>query len=461
MNVEGSRTLAADAERLGVKRFVLASTCSNYGRMADPTTPIDEEGVLAPVSLYAEQKVEIEKVAARHEVRTLKPTCLRFATVYGVAPRMRFDLTVNEFTRDLWADRKLEVFGEKFWRPYVHVRDAGRAVVATVLDAPIETVAGKVFNVGRSGENYRKLDIVEEIRKLTDRGEVSFVNRDEDPRDYKVSFDKIRSVLGFETEMTVPTGIAELLEQLDEHGVRRSVRRPLPKHPLSWSRSSICASTREDLDAVAETLRSGWLTMGPRTQEFERRFAETIGARARGRRLQLHVGAAPRVSRRGHRPRRRGDRPVAARWWPPRLRCSTPARTPVFADIVSVAEPLIDPDHVEALITPRTKAVVAMHYGGYAAAVDRWRRSANERGLDADRGRRALAAGDAGRQGARHLGRLGRVQLLLEQGARRRRGRAARDRRRRGRGVRADPPRPRDDLGRPGIATRAAATITT
>ncbi len=172
--------------------------------------------MLAPVSLYAEQKVEIEKMLLGMNSDTLRPTCLRFATVYGVAPRMRFDLTVNEFTRDLWADRQLEVFGEQFWRPYVHVRDAGRGIQA-VLEAPLETVAGNVFNVGRSGENYRKLDIVEEIRKLTDRGEVSFVKRDEDPRDYKVSFDKIRNVLGFETEMTVPTGIAELLEQLDEN----------------------------------------------------------------------------------------------------------------------------------------------------------------------------------------------------------------------------------------------------
>jgi nucleoside-diphosphate-sugar epimerase len=126
---------------------------------------------------------------------------------------MRFDLTVNEFTRDLWAGRRLEVFGEKFWRPYVHVRDAGRGI-ATVLRAQQELVAGEVFNVGRSGENYRKLDLVEEIRKLTDSGEVVYIHRDEDPRDYKVSFDKIRSVLNFETEMTVPTGIAELLDAL-------------------------------------------------------------------------------------------------------------------------------------------------------------------------------------------------------------------------------------------------------
>jgi len=214
VNVEGSLALAADAQRLGVKRFLMASTCSNYGRMADPAKPIDEQGTLAPVSLYAEQKVAIEQSLLGHADATLKPTCLRLATVYGVAPRMRFDLTVNEFTRDLWAGRRLEVFGEQFWRPYVHVRDAGRAI-RTVLEAPPEVVAGEVFNVGRSGENYRKLDLVAEIRKLTDRGEVVFVARNEDPRDYKVSFDKIRRVLGFETAMTVPDGIAEVLGALE------------------------------------------------------------------------------------------------------------------------------------------------------------------------------------------------------------------------------------------------------
>ncbi len=128
--------------------------------------------------------------------------------------------------------------------------------------------------------------------------------------------------------------------------------------------------TREDLDAVAETLRSGWLTMGPRTQEFERRFAEAIGAQhavaVSSCTSALHLaylaaGIGP------------GDEVIV----PSCTMVATAAAvlytgaTPVFADIVSVAEPLIDPDHVEALITPRTKAVVAMHYGGYAAAVDR------------------------------------------------------------------------------------------
>jgi nucleoside-diphosphate-sugar epimerase len=214
VNVEGTTALVADARAAGVRRLVFASTCSNYGRLADPTVPIDEDGALAPVSLYARQKVAMERALLDGADATMEVVCLRFATLYGVAPRMRFDLTVNEFTRDLWADRSLEVFGEQFWRPYVHVHDAARAI-REALDAPAADVAGKVFNVGRSGENYRKLDLVELIRSQTDRGSVSFVHRSEDPRDYKVSFDRIARVLGFTTEMTVPDGIAEIIAALD------------------------------------------------------------------------------------------------------------------------------------------------------------------------------------------------------------------------------------------------------
>ncbi|HEY3827694.1 MAG TPA: NAD(P)-dependent oxidoreductase [Solirubrobacteraceae bacterium] len=217
VNVQATRALVADANEAGVGALVFASTCSNYGRMTDPTVPITEQGELSPVSLYAEQKVGMEQLIlanAGPSAGATRPTCLRFATVYGVGRRMRFDLTVNEFTRELWADRELEVFGEQFWRPYIHVRDAARAVL-TVLQAPAEKVTGEVFNAGRSGENYRKLDLVEEIGKQVDRGHVSYVHRDEDPRDYKVSFDKIRAVLDFETLMTVPDGIGEIRAALD------------------------------------------------------------------------------------------------------------------------------------------------------------------------------------------------------------------------------------------------------
>jgi nucleoside-diphosphate-sugar epimerase len=207
VNVDATRALLADAA--GVDRFVFASTCSNYGRMADPLVPVDEDAPLAPVSLYAEQKVAVE----RELLRTPFATCLRFATIYGVAERMRFDLTVNEFTRDLWDGRTLEVFGEQFWRPYVHVADAARAI-AMVLVA--DNVAGRVFNVGHSDENYRKLDLVGLIRERLPEADVRFVHRDEDPRDYRVSFERIRTELGFDPLMRVPDGVAELLVGLDE-----------------------------------------------------------------------------------------------------------------------------------------------------------------------------------------------------------------------------------------------------
>jgi nucleoside-diphosphate-sugar epimerase len=215
VNVDGSRALVADAREVGLSRLVFASTCSNYGRMSDPTVPIDETGKLAPVSLYAEQKVGIERALLNGSADGLCVTCLRFATVYGVGPRMRFDLTVNEFTRDLWAGRKLDVFGELFWRPYVHVHDAGRAV-ALVLASDREKVSGEVFNAGHSDENYRKLDLVELITGRLGRGEVEYVQRDEDPRDYKVSFEKIRAELGFEPVHRVPDGIDELVQALEE-----------------------------------------------------------------------------------------------------------------------------------------------------------------------------------------------------------------------------------------------------
>jgi nucleoside-diphosphate-sugar epimerase len=208
VNVDATLALVGEAD---VQRIVFASTCSNYGRMADPLVPIDETAPLAPVSLYAEQKVAVE----RELLQLPNATCLRFATIYGVAERMRFDLTVNEFTRDLWAGRTLEVYGEQFWRPYVHVSDAARAV-ATVLAAPLEHVAGRVFNVGHSDENYRKLDLVDLLRERLPEADVRFVHRDEDPRDYRVSFARIAGELGFDPVMRVPDGMDEVMRGLDE-----------------------------------------------------------------------------------------------------------------------------------------------------------------------------------------------------------------------------------------------------
>ena len=214
VNVDGSLRLFEAASRDGVDRFVFASTCSNYGRMADGSGFLDEGAELRPVSLYAETKVAVERALLGSRTGTTAVTLLRCATLYGLSPRMRFDLTVNEFVRDLLTRRKLAVFGEQFWRPYVHVRDAARAI-SMALSAARERVSGEVFNVGDSSQNFRKGQIVEAIvSQLDEEVEIEQVHRTEDPRDYRVSFDKIRDRLGFRITRTVQDGIQELRDAI-------------------------------------------------------------------------------------------------------------------------------------------------------------------------------------------------------------------------------------------------------
>jgi nucleoside-diphosphate-sugar epimerase len=209
VNVGATNALLDEAETAGVSRLLFASTCSNYGKMSDPDTLATEEWDLRPVSLYAETKVRAERAVLERSGADLATTCLRFATVYGTSSRMRFDLTVNEFTRDVVLTGDLVVYGEQFWRPYIHARDAARAV-RTALDAPIAKVAGQVFNAGNTNENYRKLDIVKLLQDRVPSADVQFVKKDEDPRDYRVSFERIERELGYRTQSTVPGGIDEV-----------------------------------------------------------------------------------------------------------------------------------------------------------------------------------------------------------------------------------------------------------
>ena len=212
VNLDGSRLFYRLANEAGVQRFVFASTCSNYGKMEDPESYVSEESLLAPVSLYAETKVEIERfLLDQPRSMTCKPTSLRFSTVYGLSPRPRFDLTVNEFTKELALGRELVVFGEQFWRPYCHVVDLCRSVI-TVLKAREEKVAFNVFNVGDTSENYQKQMIVDEIVKQIPDAKIQYVKKDEDPRDYRVSFEKISEELGFSITKKVPDGISQIFQ---------------------------------------------------------------------------------------------------------------------------------------------------------------------------------------------------------------------------------------------------------
>ena len=216
-NRESTKWLLDRSKEIGISKFLFASTCSNYGKMDDPESYVDEDSKLAPVSLYAELKVEFEEYMLNEIEKTddFIPTSLRFSTVYGLSPRMRFDLTVNEFTKDLAMGRELVIFGEKFWRPYCHVKDFSNAFI-TVLRASKDKVAYSVFNVGDTSENYTKEMLVEEIRKAIPGSNIKYVDKNEDPRDYRVNSDKIKRELGFEITMRVPDGIEEVKRMIKE-----------------------------------------------------------------------------------------------------------------------------------------------------------------------------------------------------------------------------------------------------
>lgn len=209
-NWTGSVALFEAAEAAGVQRFVFASTCSNYGKMPDPDSFVTETSVLNPVSLYAELKVKFEKYLLE-ERRNSKicSTALRFSTVYGFSPRIRFDLTVNEFTRNAVVHGEQEIWGAQFWRPYCHVDDLARAVVL-VFESEESKVRANVFNVGSTEENYNKGMIIEEVCKVVPDVKVNFVESSEDPRDYRVNFDKIKNELGYTITKKVPEGVEEI-----------------------------------------------------------------------------------------------------------------------------------------------------------------------------------------------------------------------------------------------------------
>jgi nucleoside-diphosphate-sugar epimerase len=201
---------------LNIKRFIFASTCSNYGKM-EGNSFVTENSPLKPVSLYAELKVKFEKYILEAEVRPdFSPTSLRFSTVYGISPRIRFDLTVNEFIRDVTFGKELKIFGEQFWRPYCHVEDLAKSCV-TVLESELDKVKQQVFNVGDTTENYQKKMIADEILKIVHDAKITYVHKDEDPRDYRVNFQKIKDNLNFEITKTVPMGLKEIYNLLKDN----------------------------------------------------------------------------------------------------------------------------------------------------------------------------------------------------------------------------------------------------
>ena len=199
-----------------LNKVVFISTCSNYGAMEEGVIA-NEESMLNPLSLYARSKVAAEQhILSLAGKVDYAPVILRFATAFGLAPRMRFDLTVNEFTRAAFLGDVLQVYDAQTWRPYCHVRDFAR-LIGRVLEFPIEDVSFEVFNAGGDENNATKEGLVGLLLERLPGRTVTYGSGSGDPRNYRVSFGKVKRRLHFVPRYTIRDGMEEIMRALSMH----------------------------------------------------------------------------------------------------------------------------------------------------------------------------------------------------------------------------------------------------
>jgi len=210
VNLLATRMIAEVAKASGVRKFVFASTCSVYGASREL---LDERSVLNPVSLYARSKIACERVLLSLHDASFSPVILRFGTVYGLSGRTRFDLVVNLLAAKAICDGKITVFGRNQWRPFLHVHDAGRAVLA-VLEAREAQLRDIIFNAGSNEQNYTLGEVGQIIHGMVPTAELISTDSAADPRNYRVDFSRIRRVLNFFPEYTVEQGVQQVMDAI-------------------------------------------------------------------------------------------------------------------------------------------------------------------------------------------------------------------------------------------------------
>jgi nucleoside-diphosphate-sugar epimerase len=213
-NVEATETVFGQASDLGVDRFVFSSTYSNYGLSADGK-PVTEESPLTPQSLYAETKIAAEEFLLGQKDSPCAPLCFRFATLYGISPRTRFDLIVNQFVLEAFTRRELIIYQRGYSRSFVHVHDVVRGILLG-LEADEPKIRGQVYNLGTEKGNYSKDEIVALVLKRMPETTVEYkdLTFGGDMRDITVSFERIQRELGFEARLDVDDGVREVLHAL-------------------------------------------------------------------------------------------------------------------------------------------------------------------------------------------------------------------------------------------------------
>ena len=217
VNYFSTKMLGEVAKFLGISKFIFASTCSVYGFREEICT---EETEPNPLSLYAETKLMSEKALLELKGNGFCPVILRFATAYGLSPRMRFDLVVNLLIAKALIEKEITVFGEgKQYRPFIHIKDISRAIIK-VLEAPIEKICGEIFNVGSDEQNMSIRELAERIKSRVPEAKLKFIKEKEDDRSYRVSFRKIKEKLGFNAKYTIEDAIEEIRKAFNEGRIK-------------------------------------------------------------------------------------------------------------------------------------------------------------------------------------------------------------------------------------------------
>lgn len=209
INHKGSVRLAELAKQAGVRRFVYMSSCSVYGVASD--SDVTEESPINPQTAYAECKALVERDVKPMADDNFSPTFMRNATAFGASPRMRFDIVLNNLSGLAWTTKEIKMTSDGTpWRPLVHALDIAKALIC-VLEAPRDIVHNQVFNVGDTSNNYRVKDIAEIVAETFPGCQLSFGNQGADNRSYRVSFEKINTILpGFKCEWDARRGAQQL-----------------------------------------------------------------------------------------------------------------------------------------------------------------------------------------------------------------------------------------------------------
>ena len=211
INHKGRARVAKLSKENGVKRYILASSCSIYGFKDGQ---LDEESPINPLTTYAKANRKAEISAKKLADDKFTTTMLRFATVFGLSARMRFDLAVNGMVLGFHKNKKIPIMRDgRQWRPFIHVKDVAEAYVTTIK-AQKDKINGKIFNVGNNNQNYQIIKLAKEVAKAMD---ITFKKEwygDPDTRSYRINFDKVKKTLGYKTKYSVAFGAKEIQNAL-------------------------------------------------------------------------------------------------------------------------------------------------------------------------------------------------------------------------------------------------------